>query len=364
MLSLIVPCAFFLFFLLTAVFKIGYSKDKDSLLGLSDSIHIRGISAVVVILNHLPTAYASAPTRAAGMLAASGVTFFFLFSAYGLRMSMEDKPGYLRRFWLTRLPAVLIPTLTTNLFSLLLALARGEVPTSFGAVLRRLTSVNSWVQILLILYAVFWLIHGLRELSLRHRGLSALSFLGRKLCGVSIADWSICAVTLALSLITRLTAFKVFALWTFQPLGFAYGILFYYASPYLYKALRTKWLPALFAGGAFTAFFGLCYFKFRAVPFVGDWLLHLLVHLGVVATVIVLNRRVSFHSPVTRALGTVSFEMYLVHGTVYKALSVLIPGASPGVFLWVAIPSVFLCAAMLHFFNSRLLRGFKRLTSR
>lgn len=87
-----------------------------------------------------------------GSFAYIGVTFFFMTSAYGLRLQLGNNPEKVNTFWRNRLPKLLIPCVVVNLFSVILKLwTKEEVQ------LIELVKINDWVMWLMICYIFFWM---------------------------------------------------------------------------------------------------------------------------------------------------------------------------------------------------------------
>ena len=106
-----------------------YDPDKNSFMSIEDTTFLRGFWCIIVVLVHVPAAYQNRIQDMLGSFAYIGVTFFFMTSAYGLKWSLEHKPGYMDHFWRRRLPPILIPTLIANALLVLARTMNGEAIT-------------------------------------------------------------------------------------------------------------------------------------------------------------------------------------------------------------------------------------------
>ena len=99
----------------------GRGELSPSFLCVSETRQIEAFAALGVILHHLTqriTGYGAVWRGPVSIFADIGFLFtalFFFFSGYGLMMSLQEKPDYLRTIPGRRLPTVLIPFWVTNL---------------------------------------------------------------------------------------------------------------------------------------------------------------------------------------------------------------------------------------------------------
>ena len=113
---------------------------------------LRGFWCLVVMLVHVPSLYQNRIQDMIGSFAYIGVTFFFMTSAYGLRLLIEKNPDSINVFWRKRLPKLLVPCFLVKIIGLLTDAATGNV-----IILWNLVSINGWVQWLVVCYFIFWM---------------------------------------------------------------------------------------------------------------------------------------------------------------------------------------------------------------
>lgn len=138
----------------STLWGVKYDPDKSSFMSLEDTTFLRGLWCIIVVLVHVPAAYQNRIQDMLGSFAYIGVTFFFMTSAYGLKWSIEHKPGYMEHFWRRRLPPILIPALIANTLEVLANGFSGETFTALSFI-----NINGWVKVLLLYYFFFWLVY-------------------------------------------------------------------------------------------------------------------------------------------------------------------------------------------------------------
>ena len=126
-------------------------SDTDShFFNKENSNALRGFWCLVVVLVHIPAAYQNRIQDLIGSFAYIGVTFFFMTSAYGLRLSIDKSSN--KYFWRIRLPKLLIPCLVVNILGIAISFIRGDEISIWS-----LISINDWVLWLLVCYFIFWI---------------------------------------------------------------------------------------------------------------------------------------------------------------------------------------------------------------
>ena len=140
-----------LFLAFELLYKAKYKSDGTHLFDKQNSNAMRGFWCLIVILVHIPTAYQNRIQDMLGSFAYIGVTFFFMTSAYGLRLGIEKNPDSIKCFWRKRLPRLLIPMVLVNVVSMVFSLVEGK-----GLSITTLIHINGWVQWLMVCYVIFW----------------------------------------------------------------------------------------------------------------------------------------------------------------------------------------------------------------
>lgn len=266
-----------LFLAFELLYKAEYMPEGNHLFDKQNSNAMRGFWCVIVILVHIPAAYQNRLQDMLGSFAYIGVTFFFMTSAYGLRLSIAKNPDSLKYFWRKRLPKLLIPMLLVNIVSLICHLVEGK-----GISFSTLIAVFS-----ITVYALQDPISG--------------------------------------------------TTWCPEVFGFVWGIVFFHIKDRFANWMGKKWLPKCLAFCIIAGIAGVAYLKFKPVVFFGDYLLKILLGVLIITFLLAMNSRISIGNKVSFFLGSISYEVYLIHHVVFDLVVFLVPQAVSGVFIIISI---------------------------
>ena len=306
-----------------------YCPAGDHFFNRENSGAMRGFWCLIVVLVHIPAAYQNRIQDMLGSFAYIGVTFFFLTSAYGLRMAAVKRPESLKWFWRNRLPKLLVPCVLTNAIGMALrGLRGGEV--ALGMMIR----INGWVCWLLVCYLIFWVCY--------------------RFLPVAWRDWTVCALVAIFSLAVYLRKPET-TTWCPEVLGFAWGILLS-----RWKDRFTSWTDKGWAWKSaalclLAACLGVAYMRWKGIPFWGDYVLKIVLGMAILGFLLALNTKISIGNPVSRTLGAISFEVYLLHGAVFFALESAFPGLNSGVFILASLLLTILLSLAARKLGSRIL---------
>lgn len=271
---------------------------------------LRGLFAVMVVLHHL--SYYAYEGLLFGWFAYVGylaVAVFFFLSGYGLMRQLNQAgPSYIKRIFLKKLPKLIIVYAFFTLLYSLAWLALGYRFT-WRYVLWSLVSgspivLNSWyILTLVLLYICFGAVFGLC----------------RSRTGLGL--WLMAAIQLAYMAIAHHLGYAYH--WYISSLGFTLGLFAGHYRHKLRELLSRRWY--LWAAAAALAFAGAYHLAWLTtngnlgIPGLG------LVSRVASATLFalltgVLSLKLRLGNRVSRAIGSFSLELYLVHGLVYSLL--------------------------------------------
>lgn len=301
----------------TELYCASYSRDalKKSLMDRNDVNILKGIFCIVIALVHAPEGYGNKIQDLISSFGYIGVTFFFMASAYGLSYGVKKRKGYLHNFWIRRLPGLLIPVLLVNVVKFV----KGSVLHVENAA-RVLYSIPNWVKILLLCYAVFWLVHIVFEKMHILRGQSML-------IGIILA---------VLSLIGMFSPWKIMLLWPVEAWGFIYGLAVAETEQTIRQWMDHRWEWKSIIALAASLVSGVCYIKFKNVPFWGNYVVRIMLSFVLTGLILIVSRRVSLGNKISRMLGDISYFVYLMHATIYSIIEKT-PIRNSGLFLLVSI---------------------------
>ena len=82
---------------------------------------------------------------------------------------------------------------------------------------------------------------------------------------------------------------------------------------------------------------GVSYLKFKTIPFFGDYTLKIILGLAITLFILAINVRVNIGNKISYFLGSISYEVYLLHGIVFGIVDAMIPGLESGMFILVSM---------------------------
>lgn len=82
---------------------------------------------------------------------------------------------------------------------------------------------------------------------------------------------------------------------------------------------------------------GIGYLKFKTISFLGDYLLKILPGIFITTFMLAINTKVSIGNRVSNYLGSISFEVYVVHTLVFYIVKNVNSNLSSGVFILVSL---------------------------
>ncbi|SFO26814.1 Peptidoglycan/LPS O-acetylase OafA/YrhL, contains acyltransferase and SGNH-hydrolase domains [Pseudobutyrivibrio sp. UC1225] len=298
---------------------------------------MRGFWCLVVILVHIPATYGNRIQDLISSFGYIGVTFFFMTSAYGLSLSMEKKPDNIKSFWKRRLPKLVITCWVINIMYAIIFLLIGGSSTGFFSLLK----IDLWVRWLLACYLFFWVAH--------------IVFKKNKI----ICNFLIFTLVIAFSFIfyyMHSMGGYTKTVWSTECYGFIWGILLAWFYSQIYQFFKDKWMIKLVVSCGVSLFFGISYLMFKPVPFFGDYLLKIILGFSITLFIIISNVKISYGNKVNQFLGSISFEIYLLHGMVFGLVEKLSNNLlSSGMFILVSIVVTIVFAMVTHILAIRIM---------
>lgn len=302
-----------LFLAATLLINAKLQPNNNHFFNKTNSNAMRGFWCLIVILVHIPMAYQNRIQDMIGSFAYIGVTFFFMTSAYGLKLGLEKDPESIKTFWRRRLPKLIIPCFLVNMVNVLISLFNGIELSVWNFI-----SINVWVQWLLICYLIFWTAY--RFISGRYR------------------DAIICVFVIAFSVVVYLFRNQIArTTWCPEIFGFVWGMILSKRKIEFCAWMNEGWFKKCTLFCVLAGVLGVGYLKFKPVVFWGDYLLKILLGLTIILFMLALNTRIEIGNKVNRFLGEISFEIYLIHGTVFGLISYFLPEINSGLFILISI---------------------------
>ncbi|SFC61976.1 acyltransferase family protein [Butyrivibrio sp. YAB3001] len=316
--------------LIFLVFEILYNSKfvsvNEHFFDRTNTNSMRGFWCLVVILVHVPTLYQNRIQDMIGSFAYIGVTFFFMTSSYGLTLSQANNPNGIHYFWRKRLPKLLFTSwIISILFSIIDYYFNGTIQ------LKKVFGINEWVKWLLACYLLFWI----SNMVFRNQIYSKIG---------------ICIMITVGSLLVYFMqrgGFFTRATWTTECYGFVWGILLASFGKEFISFFKEKWLFKWCVLGTIATILGCLYLKYKIIPFAGDYLLKIILGIAITCFILCANTRIELGNSVNMFLGKISFEIYLIHGDVFRLMGKIREWNHSGLYILCCIfLTVFLASAV------------------
>lgn len=288
--DIIMMVVFLLLFATCVLFRIKICKEKEYFFSPEYTKCLKGIMCIVVVLVHIPQNYSNAIQDAIGSFGYICVTLFFLFSAYGLMYSVENKKDYIKKFPRNRLLVLLIPYFISNVLSVIFKIGQISVKDAALGVLG-LGSI-SFVTVLIVYYILFYLIN---------------RFLKNK-----TIKW---IILILLPIIYSALNYRFgWDRWCVEELGLSYGTIIYLVFNKYIKRLSVNTIIKTILLGIISIVLGILYLKFKTVNICGDYLLKIVLGIAIILFVFAFTYIFKIKNKLLLKLGSISYEVYLLHG--------------------------------------------------
>lgn len=123
--------------------------------------------------------------------------------------------------------------------------------------------------------------------------------------------------------------------------------------------MEKKWLLKCAGFCVLAGIAGVAYLKFKPVVFFGDYLLKILLGVLIITFMIAVNRSIAIGNKVSLFLGSVSYEVYLLHGSVFGLLSAFVPRVESGAFIGLSIVITVGIAWVIQIVGARFIKMIK-----
>lgn len=320
-------------------------KGKEaSFFDIENTTCMRGFWCLIVLLVHIPLQYENFIQSAIGSFAYIGVTFFFMTSSYGLTLAAIKNPQKLKKgFWKRRLGKLLLPMLLVNI-----ARVTAEAVCLHMFTWWKFFAITGFVRQILFFYFIFWLL---------------VCVLPEKI-SFNIKCAILCVSVLLFSVVIYLWKNNSVFAWPVESFGFAYGVLLAIKKDVFVRPSNKKaWIFAgIFCGLSLVA--GITYLKFKNVVFLGDYITKTMLGIFILCFILFLNSRISIGNVVSRFLGKISYEVYLIHDVVFIILAALPIALNSGVFVLCSIVITILLSFIVNNLSALILGIPKKIKGR
>lgn len=305
---------------------------------------LKSICCIVVVMVHFPPLFQNPMQDFIGSFAYVCVTLFFMISSYGMELSVEKKPDYLRHFWRNRLVSLLIPCAFVNLFAYLasIMIKGSDTPSDI------LWTLNSYILILLEYCVWFYCVQLLRrKLNITNHW---------------IVDGLLIVGVVASSLFLYLPSEGALSStlgWCYERYGLIWGIILYRFAPHIKKWLTGHRGTKLILFLVLSMMLGLAYLKYKTVFFYGEYMLKIILGFIIIVFMLLVTIGREYSNRIIIYLGAISYEVYLIHGFVIGSLQSLAPELSSGKFILLTYIFTVIFADIVHRLSKVFVRRFR-----
>lgn len=355
MINIVITLALIICLLWAVVWKAKPLKANDGIFDKSQTTTLKGISSIIVIFVHIPLLYQNTLQDMVGSFAYVAVTCFFMISAYGMQYSLDNNAGYLNRFPVNRLAALLIPNIVINIVVFLAYIALFSYrPQSFdkAPTLSILWEINSYVVILLEYCLLFYIVSILSK-----------AYKWKQYVGDIILITAVCGSSLFLYLSESESASGTPPSgWCYERLGLVWGLLLYR----FYKPV-CHWLQAhhvvmkLVSFTVSSLILGLLYLKYKECWFWGQYMLKIVLGLSIITVYLLITGKIRLFNPITEFLGKISYETYLAHYFIGSLLIIAFPQLQSGIYIWTIVVVTLLFSYFINKIDRRAVNFIKSL---
>lgn len=296
---------------LGAITLVGCTKaNKNDFFDINNTTVMRGVFSIIILLVHIPQAYSNRIQDMVGSFAYIGVTFFFMTSAYGLTLNVLKNNGSIKHFWGKRLYKLFLPMFLINIVFFVVTFIDSK-QLDFS----KLISINGWVAQLILFYLAFYLVFRFVKLSNTVKVILVSAFI------------------VLFSLVAYFYAQHLPFSWAVEAFGFIYGLLLGLYREQVYTAFSKNYVVKLSLLVVLSLVCGLAYLKYKEVFFFGGYLTRILLSVFLIMLLLAINYRISFSNKASLFLGSISYEIYLMHPFVFEMISKHLPELESGVFI-------------------------------
>ena len=283
----------------------GKKRRNEEYLSLQQAGYIKGIFAIYIVFHHVSQFCTGSGLRYGfwntGYLA---VAVFFFLSGYGLLYNVTASENYLKGFLKKRVLKILVPFLVVYFIYIIVDYFEGirysamDIFESFfnGAPI----AANLWYVLFILLYYIVFYIIALAVGAKRTWGIIVFSFL-------FLVAWCVFCFR------------KNFGgVWSISGFGITVGMLFAACKEKIEKLFDRAYFVFVIL---FTvAFFAVQHVATRVYTVFGGWSLKVAMSLLFTLAVITLLYRIRIGNTILKFFGTISFELYMIHGVFLKLL--------------------------------------------
>ena len=126
------------------------------------------------------------------------------------------------------------------------------------------------------------------------------------------------------------------------------------------KWMKDNWLGKSLVLIIIAVLIGICYLRMKPIPFIGDYLIKAILGIAIIAFMFEIIAKLKVGNAVNKFLGSISYEVYILHFGVYSLISAIVKGGiSSGLYIIVSIVITLIFALVLKLICNPLIRAVK-----
>ena len=124
---------------------------------------------------------------------------------------------------------------------------------------------------------------------------------------------------------------------------------------YFSRKWRIKWIISIII----SIVLGCMYLRFKPVLFWGDYLLKAVLGVAITFVVIIANTKIDFENKISLFMGSLTFEIYLLHGYVIDVLNGIHKWEIGGIYTVSCIVLTIIASVVLHYVANIIMKRVK-----
>lgn len=329
-------CLFLIVLLFCICYKMRVNDSNEYFMSKEYSNVLKGIMSIIVVLVHIPLQYSNKIQDAIGSFGYICVTMFFIFSAYGLMYSLDNKKDYIKNFLKQRLLIILIPFFIVNTISLIILKEWNNGIVDMIKVILGVKSIT-FITVLIIFYIIFYII---------------CKFVNN----IKIRRWLLVVFPIIYSIGCYM--FQIHT-WPVEALGFTYGILIYINFKSIKKYINENFKIKLIISMFVSLIVGILYLKYKEIWLIGEYFIKIILGISIIWFICQVTQKIKINNKILSFLGNISYEVYLLHGLVISLLLKTTINSSD-IFIWLTIIGTILSASILNRLDKAIINKIKK----
>lgn len=277
--------------------KLNWNAYIETPLEYKSTIALRGICALEIVIGHIGVASQSPwlfINRKAGVLV---VGLFFFLSGYGLMYSLEKKENYMNKFLQIRMLKILLPALFVYLIYYVIEIIANHmhdfttITIQYVLLWKFPQKINWYVTELLFLYLVFYFFY---------------KYLSKRVANVIVT-------LICLGTVVVMWYIGMGNPWYGSTLCFPLGIIYAQNEKKFYLKLEKKYIVILGISIALICIGIFLFFALDESSLIANLVGRNIASVSFCVAIIVILMKVRIGNRITDYIGTISYELFLVH---------------------------------------------------